>query len=336
MRDFSLNIMQSTKHIAQNIEYKTQRKMNHMISVILAKKILSLFIIMLLGIGLVKRNVITVEGSKSISLVMLYLMIPCSIINSFQVDYTDEIRDGLLLAFAASVILHVAMILLTWILERFIKLEAVEKASVIYSNAGNLIIPIVTSVLGPEWVIYSSGFISVQLFLLWSHGKMLLGGEKGFDARKVFSNINMIAVFVGIIMFFTKLRLPAIVQDSVSSVASMLGPSAMLVTGILLSEVDWKKVLGYSGLWKTVFLRLIVYPMMGVLLLKGLGMPEMVENGETILLVTLLANMTPPASTVTQMSQIYGKNADYASAINVVCTLLCIVTMPLMVMLYQM
>ena len=313
-----------------------QESVFRMISVILAKKILSLFLIMFMGISLAKSKVITVEGSKNISLVMLYLIVPCSIINSFQVDYTDEIRDGLVLAFAAAILLHVVMILVTMVLEKILKLETVEKASAIYSNAGNLIIPIVTSVLGPEWVIYSSAFISVQLILLWSHCKMLLSGERGFEVRKVFSNINMIAIMAGIIVFFAKLRLPEMVQDAVSSVASMLGPSAMLVTGILLSEVKWKKILGFAGLWKTVFLRLIAYPMMGILLLKGLGMPGMVADGETILLVTLFANMTPPASTVTQMSQIYGKNADYASAINVVCTLLCVVTMPLMVMVYQM
>ena len=55
----------------------------------------------------------------------------------------------------------------------------------------------------------------------------------------------------------------------------------------------------------------------------------------TTLLVSLLATCTPSASTITQMAQIYGKDADYASAINVVTTLLCIFTMPLMVALYQ-
>ena len=53
------------------------------------------------------------------------------------------------------------------------------------------------------------------------------------------------------------------------------------------------------------------------------------------MLVSLLATCTPSASTITQMAQIYGKDADYASAINVVTTLLCIFTMPLMVALYQ-
>jgi hypothetical protein len=36
-----------------------------------------------------------------------------------------------------------------------------------------------------------------------------------------------------------------------------------------------------------------------------------------------------------QMAQVYGKDADYASAINVSTTVLCIVTMPLIIALYQ-
>ena len=71
-------------------------------------------------------------------------------------------------------------------------------------------------------------------------------------------------------------------------------------------------------------------------LLKYSSLAALVPEGRTILLVTLLAICTPSASTLTQMAQVYGKDADYASAINVVTTLLCIVTMPLMVALYQM
>ena len=52
--------------------------------------------------------------------------------------------------------------------------------------------------------------------------------------------------------------------------------------------------------------------------------------------MTFLATMTPSASTITNMSVVYGRDADYASAINVTTTLLCIITMPLMVALYTM
>ncbi|MDS1003260.1 hypothetical protein P9J83_07075 [Clostridium sporogenes] len=53
------------------------------------------------------------------------------------------------------------------------------------------------------------------------------------------------------------------------------------------------------------------------------------------MLISLLATITHYASTVIQMSQIYGKNAEYASIINVTTTIIWIVTMPIMVWLYQ-
>lgn len=36
-----------------------------------------------------------------------------------------------------------------------------------------------------------------------------------------------------------------------------------------------------------------------------------------------------------KMAQVYGKDARYAGAINVITTLLCMITMPIMVYLYQ-
>ena len=47
-----------------------------------------------------------------------------------------------------------------------------------------------------------------------------------------------------------------------------------------------------------------------------------------------LAVITPSATTITQMAQLYDNHAPYASAINVLTTLVCILTMPLMVALY--
>ena len=38
---------------------------------------------------------------------------------------------------------------------------------------------------------------------------------------------------------------------------------------------------------------------------------------------------------ITQMSLVYGQDADYASAINVVTTLMCVFTMPVIVALCQ-
>ena len=272
---------------------------------------------------------------KVLSMISLYLVMPCVIISSFQVKYQPEILNGLLLALAASALLHLVLIVVVGFLGKVLKLDGVEETSLIYSNAGNLIIPIVTAILGKEWVIYTSAFLSVQLFLLWSHAKMKLCGEKGIDLKKILTNINMIAIFAGVLLFLLQIQLPAPVQDAVDSISSMVGPMGMLILGMLIAEMDLKKLMSYHRLWWITLLRLVGIPLIGIVLLKYSSLAALVPEGRTILLVTLLAICTPSASTLTQMAQVYGKDADYASAINVVTTLLCIVTMPLMVALYQ-
>ena len=50
----------------------------------------------LMGYILVKSGLLKSTDSKTISVIVLYLVIPCTIINSFQVDYTVETRNGLI------------------------------------------------------------------------------------------------------------------------------------------------------------------------------------------------------------------------------------------------
>ena len=300
-----------------------KRNVTRMISLILAEKIFSLFLIMFMGYAVVHWGLLHAEDSKTLSLISLYLISPCVIISAFQVQYTPDVLHGLLLALAVNLLGHA------------LHLDAVEKASMIYSNAGNLIIPIVTAVLGKEWVIYSSAFLSVQLFLLWSHAKSMLCGEKSFELKKVLTNINMIAILAGAALFLLHIQLPAVIEDSLDMVGSAIGPISMIILGMLMAGMNFKKILGYRRLWLVTALRLVGIPLAAVALLKLSGLAHLVPDGQTILLVSLLATCTPSASTITQMAQIYGKDADYASAINVVTTLLCIFTMPLMVALYQ-
>lgn len=306
-----------------------------MIGLILARKIFSMFLMIFAGVFLIKTKLLKTEESKTLSVITLYLIMPCTIVSAFQVEYTPEIRNGLLLAIGASVLVNFGMIFLTWLIGKPLHLDPVEKASLTYSNAGNLIIPIVTSVLGPEWVIYTSGFICVQVILIWTHCKMLLCGEKKVDLKKIVTNVNMIACCIGIIMFMTKIRFPYLVQDAVDTMGSMIGPVSMIVTGMLIGSTTWEQIAAYKRLWLVVFVRLAGYPLLAVLLFKYSGLAGIVPDGKEILLITLLATIAPTASSVTQMAQVYGKNADYCSAINVVTTLMCIATMPVMVTLYQ-
>lgn len=114
------------------------------------------------GIYYCKDRIVKGDDSKVISKIVLYLVIPCVIINAFQVDYTSEKAKELLLVFAASVLLQVILLAAVWGVGKVLKLNEVEMTSIYYSNSGNLIVPLVTFILGKEWVLYGCVFMSVN------------------------------------------------------------------------------------------------------------------------------------------------------------------------------
>lgn len=113
------------------------------ISILLMEQIIELFIMILMGFIIVKTGIVKDEDSKVLSKIVLYLIIPCVIINAFQVDYTSKTVRGLLIAFAASVILQLVLLFIISAMGRLFHMNEVEVASVYYSNSGNLIVPIV-------------------------------------------------------------------------------------------------------------------------------------------------------------------------------------------------
>lgn len=306
------------------------------ISILLMEQIAELFLMIFMGFLIVKTGLLKDDDSKVLSKIVLYLIIPCVIINAFQVDYTMDTVKGLLIALAASVMLQIILLIIISAFGKLLHLNEVEIASVYYSNSGNLIVPIVTFILGQKWVLYGCVFMSVQLIFLWTHCKKILSREPSYDWKKIVLNINMISIFSGIVLFFTHIRLPEIIGNTLSAVGSMIGPASMFVTGMLFAGMNLKQIFANKRVYFISFLRLISVPLLSLILLKFSHLASLSADGNQIMLIVFLAVITPSASTVTQMCQVYGNDSRYASAINVVTTLFSIVTMPLMVMLFQM
>ena len=305
------------------------------ISILLMEQIIQLFLMIFMGYLIVKTGLVRDDDSKVLSKIILYLIVPCVIINAFQVDYTTDTVKGLLIAFAASVMTQVILLVVISVAGRLLHLNEVEVASVYYSNSGNLIVPIVTFILGQEWVLYGCVFMSVQLVFLWTHCKKIISREASYDWKKIILNINMISIFIGVILFFTGIRLPEIIGNTLASVGTMIGPASMIVTGMLFAGMNLKQIFANKRVYFITFLRLIAVPLIALVLIKFSNLASFSADGNKIMLIVFLAIITPSASTVTQMCQVYGNDSRYASAINVMTTLLSIITMPVMVMLFQ-
>ena len=180
------------------------------ISLILAQQIAELFLILLIGCVLVKARLLKSADSRVLSVVMVYAVMPCVIINAFQVDYSPAVVTGLLYAFALAIALHALLLLLARLLRRPLRLDVIERTCIIYTNAGILVIPLVRALLGADYVIYSCAFLVVQQVLLWTHCRSLLCGTRGFAWKKIIGNVNIIAILIGGALFILRLPLPGL------------------------------------------------------------------------------------------------------------------------------
>ena len=300
------------------------------------EEIIKLFVIMFMGYAVVKARLMKSSESKSVSVILVYLVIPCVIIKAFQVDYTPDVQKGLFLAIAAAVAVHILFLLITIPLKKIFQMDVIEQATSIYSNAGILVIPLVQELLGQDYVIYSSAYIAVQLILLWTQGKNMLCEEEKLEWKKIFLNVNIISIIAGIVLFLFRIKLPAGVQDVLGMMNNMIGPLGMLLAGMAIAEVPLKSIFTKKRNYLSVAFRLLLYPVLGLFLMKAIQIVVNLENSSQILLTVYLACVTPACASVTSMAQLYDKDAAYASSLYVLTTLLSIVTMPVMVYLYEM
>ena len=299
-------------------------------TLLLTKQIAELFIMILLGFILVKSSLLTKHDSKVLSTVALYIVTPCVIINAFQVQYSQDVKNGIILSFLAAIIVHIIYIAGVRIIGKVYTLNGVEKATIIYTNAGNLIIPLVQALLGKEWVVYTTGYILVTTVFIWTHGRMLICEEKGFNVKDLLKNVNVIASVIGILLFALKIQLPFLITETMDSMSATIAPICMIVAGM-----NVKDCLKNKRLYVITFLKMIVFPLFAVALFKFTNLSSMAKNGDMILLISLLASVAPTAASVTQIAQIYDADSEYASAYYFITTMLCILTMPFFVWLYQ-
>lgn len=306
-----------------------------MISILLAKKIAEFFIFIILGFLIVRCNILKSTDSEVVTKLCIYLMTPAIIINAFQIDATGNVIKGLLLAVFNAVIIHIVCIIIAKLYGRLTNATEVERASIIYSNGGNLIVPIVGSVLGDEWVVYSAAFVAVFNIFVWTHGRGMFAKEDGIPWKKILLNVNIISIGVGLFMLVFDYKFTGLASSVIASLADMVGPVSMIIVGMVLGGMKVQNIFSNNRIWGVICMRLIICPLVILLIMSLLPVESFVSGGDTVMLVSFLAACAPCAATINQFAILYSKNAEYASAINILSTLLCILTMPIMVYLFQ-
>ena len=305
------------------------------LSLLLLENLLSMLLMAMVGYVTARRGLINDKECAAFSRLVVHIFMPCMIFKAMQIELTEERIRGFLVLFVFSVLVHIIWIVFGTFFRKVMKITGVEQATLIYSNAGNLIIPLVSALFGAEYVFYSCVFAIVQLVFMWTHGISVIRESSQVEWKKIIMNPNILAVVVGVIVLLTGLTLPAPVTAAVSSFGSMVGPCAMLIIGMTIAKQDLLSVFRRKRAYLVSFGRLIVFPALILVILFFSG--YLTKHPEHLILfqIGFLAVSAPPAATVSQLAIMYDKDALEASIYNVMGVACCVVTMPVMLYLLQ-
>lgn len=306
---------------------KGERKV---ITYILLKQIIIMFMLMGVGAALYKLKYITDQGAKEFGNVLLRIIIPSVIIKSYIVEFTpDKFRDmwmstglallGLLLAMAVSAVVYG-------------KRKPIKNFASSYSNAGFIGIPLTQAVFGSEAVFYVAAYVTLLNLFQWTYGVFIMTGEtENIKPKNLLTNPMLVSMVIGLVIFLFSIPVHETVVKTIGFLASMNTPVAMLVLGVFLAKADIKDIFLDYKIYPCMAMRLLVIP----LITLGVFYFLPVDN-TTMVMSVLIAACTSVGGNIAIFAQQYDRN--YLLAIKTVClsTILSIVTIPLFFMVVQM
>ena len=307
---------------------------------LLIQQVLIMFILAAIGYVCFRTQKITMEGCKTISNILIYLSLPCVIMNSFLVEYSSEKLEGLVYSAVAAFAVSVVSIVISRV---FFGKDAILNFASSFSNPGFFGIPLIVATLSDGTVFYIAAFIAFVNLLQWSYGVALLttdastvnekGSWKKFlpSPKRLLTAPFMIAVIIGLFFFLTRIPMPGLILKSIQYIANLNTPLAMFTIGIYFAQTNPAEMFKKTKLYFLSIVRLLVIPVVCMLVLSLLP-----ERFEEMKLALLIVSACPTGSNVAVYAQLYDSDYSYAVETVIISTLLSIVTIPVIVKIAEM
>ena len=270
---------------------------------------LQFIIFSLIGIGFVtrKKGIVSREGQRSITDLVINVVLPCNIVTSFVQELPDSALRDCAMIFLISVGMEAMCMLYARIAYR--NVEANKQKCLTYgilvSNAGFLGNPVAEGVYGPMGLMLASVYLIPVRVIMWSKGIAIFSGEsdRRQTLRKVVTHPCVIACMIGIVIMLADLL------AGISIVPEWL--------------FDMLKTVGRCNTGLSMMVIGIIPGILGMILfgLSRLG----VVTGLAPNLAVLLAAMPAPATT-SMLSSKYNCAPDFATKMVILSTLCSIPT----------
>ena len=279
---------------------------------ITAGQVVMLFLLMGTGIAAVKTDVLKPEGKQTLSNLLVYLVVPAMIVNSYRMEFSMEILHNLLASFGMSLL---ALLIGTPIF-RF---------ACIFSNAAYMGFPLISALFGSEGLLYASAYVTVFNILLWTMGYGFVSGSS--DPKEVLHSLLhtpvLYAMVIGLCIYLLQIPVPQLIAQPLELMANMTTPLSMVITGMLLAAGDLGCIVRSKPVWKLAAVRMLLIPAVCLAVFGLLGFRSMTAQ------VVLLLECCPSAAITSVFAVQFGHDESFAAGSVVLTTLLSIVALPL-------
>ena len=296
-------------------------------ALIIFRQTVVMFLYMFAGYILFKTGKMTIKGSKDIANILVYVVIPAVIVNSFCVEYSVSGLAHLAWSFLLSALgIGIAMIIAGVIFRK----HPIDNFGCAFSNAGFVGIPLVQAALGNKAVFYIVALVALMNMLQGSYGVKVITGERSaVGLKRLVVNPIFASILIGLILFLTGTgaHLPDILSSTLEGLSALNAPLAMLVLGSYLAQSDMKKMLTSVHLYWASTVRLIIIPAITLIAFGLIGADH------STMLAVFIALSTPMGANVAVYAQLYDGDYPYACQAVAITTLISIITLPLMIML---
>ncbi len=311
-----------------------------------ARQLFVMAIIVVISFFFSRKNKFGEKEEQYLSRFLLYVINPCMIVSTFDVDFDTEKLKSLAFAIGLSFVFHFIMIILATVAIN--RKDSVSRVGIVFTNSGFIGIPLIRGVFGDSGVFYLMAYILAFNILQWTWGEYIMTGK--FKIKKIITNPNVIACIAGFTIFCIPFRMPYIFIEPLRMVGNTNGAVSMILLGLLFAGRAAEKVhspgdslpaetssqavaVSYTGrLVRDGILRLLVCPLLALCLTVLVW--RFFNDISDIYLITpvlFIAAACPVGMSVSSFAVIFGKDKGYASLLVSITSAACIVTIPLLV-----
>ena len=294
---------------------------------IVANQVMTMMIFLSIGFLFFKKKLMTQEGVRTLSNIIVRFATPCAMMKSFMVDFSTDKLAQLSVSFLFCGIAAILSIALAHFFCR--SSTVIDRFCASYGNAGSMGIPLVQAVLGEAAIFDLSAYLLWANILVWTYGFFIVSGKKEKpNVRQLAHNPMVIAAIISLVLFFLPLQLPDVLVGAINGGANILMPLAMFVLGSYLAQTPLLDLFTDMRLYRTTLVRLVLIPIAITLLLLLLP-----KSYHTISMVIVIASAAPVANNTPIVAEMAHQNPLYATQLVCHSTLFSLLTFPAIVSL---